>query len=220
MENMQYKQLKDQISRDLTPVQALAPTWKRACALFAVWALLILLVLFLFGIRPDSENLGPWLLWTLPLIQLLSAYAIVAVSIRWTIPGSAVPSSVLVGITLLGAAIHLAVSWFMFYLSPIGVEPDESTHAFTVCLVITLLLSLLPLITALVLSARGLPSRPAVLGLVFGFGCGLSAEAVWRLHCPYNSWNHILLSHTGAIIAAGLLGFVLSSLYFRRRNRK
>lgn len=217
MDDLQYKKLKDQIGQDLKPVQALAPPWKRALSLLGLWGLMVLLVLVLFGLRPDSEALDPWLLWGLPLIQLLSAYAIITFSIRRTIPGSAVASSVLVGITLAGAAIHLAISSVIFHFSPIGVEPGHGVHAAVVCLLITFFLSLFPLVTVLYFCTRGLPSRPAVLGLIYGLGCGLSAEAVWRIHCPYNSWDHILVSHTGAVLATGLLGFILSTLYFLRR---
>ena len=62
--------------------------------------------------------------------------------------------------------------------------------------------------------------RPLILGLVCGVGCGLSGEAIWRMHCHYNSWGHILSSHFGAIIAAGLIGFLIGFLSFRRRRLK
>ena len=220
MEDMQYEKLKDQIQYDMEPVKALAPPWKRASSLFIIWFFLAALVLLLFGLRQDTDALGPWLFWTLPLVQLFSAYAVAILGVRLTVPGSAVATSVLAGMLSLGVAVHLAVSWIIFHLSPVGVEPGKDFHASSVCLVITLCLSILPLVLALTLCSRGLTSRPVFVGLACGLACGLSAEAVWRLHCPYNNWSHILSSHTAAVLAAALVGWILSFIFFRRFSKR
>ncbi len=216
MEEMPFEKLKDRIEEDMAPVKSYAPPWRRASFLFGIWSLLGALVLLLFGLRQDANALGPWILWLLPLVQLLSAYALIILSIRLTIPGSAVATTILVALALLGVAVHLAVSWILVHLSPIGVELGEDLRASSVCLIITLCLSILPLVMALTLCSRGFPSRPIVVGLACGFACGLSAEAIWRLHCPYNAWSHILSSHTLAVLAAVLLGWILSLIFFRR----
>ena len=220
MEDMPFDKIKDQIQNDMEPVKPFAPPWRRASFLFGVWVFLVALVILVFGLRHDTDALGPWLFWILPLGQLLSAYAVIVLSVRLTVPGSAVATSVLAGLVFLGAAAHLAVSWIMFYLSPIGVEPGKDFHASSVCLIITLCLSILPLVTALTLSFRGLPTRPLVVGLACGFASGLSAEAVWRLHCPYNAWSHILTSHTVAVLAAVILGWVLSFVFSRHFSKR
>ena len=214
MEDTLYEYIKDRIGRDIKPVKPLGPPWKRASLLFGVWFIMVALVLVLFGLRPDTAALGPGLFWILPLIQLLSAYAVIVLCIRLTVPGSAVASSVMAGFVAFGVAVHLAVSWILFHLSPVEVEPGKDFHATSVCLIITFCLSILPLVPALALSRRGMPSHPAAVGLVCGFACGLSAEAVWRLHCPYNSWAHVLSSHTTAVLAAALLGWILSLIFF------
>ena len=220
MEDMQFEKLKNQIQSDMEPVKALAPAWKRASFLFVIWFFLAALVLLLFGLRQDTDALGPWLFWVLPLFQLLSAYAIVIISVRLTVPGSAVAPSVLAGLLSLGMTVHLAVSWIIFHLSPVGVEPGKEFYASSVCLVITLCLSILPLVLALVLCSRGLTYRPVVVGSACGFACGLSAEAIWRLHCPYNNWSHILSSHTAAVLAAVVVGWILSFIFFRRFSKR
>lgn len=220
MKEMPFEKLKDRIQEDMAPVKSYAPPWKRAFYLFGIWIFLIALILLLFGLRQDTDALGPWLYWLLPLVQLLSAYAVIIISVRLTVPGSAVATSILAALVLVGVALHLSVSWIMFHLSPIGVDPGKGFQASSICLAITLSLSLLPLLLALALCSRGLTSRPIVVGLACGFASGLSAEALWRLHCPYNSWSHILSSHTVAVLAAVVLGWLLSLIFFRRKPMK
>jgi hypothetical protein len=220
MEDMPFENLKDKIRKDMAPVKAFAPPWKRASFLFGIWFLLGVLVLLLFGLRHDADALGPWLFWLLPLIQLLTAYAVILLAVRLTVPGSAAAASVLAGLVLLGVAVHLAVAAIMFHFSPVEAAPGKDFHASAVCLIITFCISIFPLVPALILCARGLTSRPIAVGVASGFACGLSAEAVWRLHCPYNDWGHILSSHTLAILAAVVLGWILSFIFFRRLPKK
>jgi hypothetical protein len=220
MEDLLLNKLKDRMQRDMKPVRPLSSGWKRVSVLWAIWLGLALLVLLAFGLRRDHEAVGLWLVWILPLVQIVFAYSILVLSMRLTIPGSAVASSALAGTALLGAAAHLVVSSVIFHLSPAGVEPGHGVHASIVCFGLTLSLSLLPLAAVLYLCSRGFPSRPVILGLACGLGCGLSAEAVWRLHCPFNSWDHVLTSHTAAVAAAALLGWLGSAWYSRRRHNR
>lgn len=212
-----YRKVKDQIQNDMAPVQALAPLWRRVLPLLLVWVALIGLVLVLFGLRSDSDELGPWITWGFPMIQLLAAYTIVALALRLTIPGSSVSTSLLAFFALLGIAIHLAVSEIVFRLSPIRVEAGRELDLGLFCFFVTLFLGLIPSLLIIFLSRQGLTARPLYLGLVCGIGCGLSGEAIWKLHCHYNSWDHILGSHFGAVLAAGLIGFLVGFLSFRRR---
>lgn len=220
MEDMPFEKIKDRVRQDWGPIKPFAPPWKRSAFLFGVWLILAALNLTLFGPRPDADVLGPWYFWILPIVQLLSAYAVIVLGVRLTVPGSAAAPSVVAGLAFLGAAVHLAVSWMIFQISPVEVEAGRHILISLVCLVFTLSLSILPLVLALVMSRRGMPSRPAVVGLACGFACGLSAEAVWRMHCPYSSWSHILSSHTAAVLAAVLLGWILSLVFFRHYGKR
>ncbi len=217
-EDSMYKRVKDKIQQDMKPVQALAPVWKRILPLLLVWAILMGLVIILFGLRSDSQLLGPWITWGFPMIQLLAVYAIVILALRWTIPGSSVPASFLTFFILLGVAIHLVISEIVFHLSPIHVEANRELDLAIFCFITTLVLGLIPLFFVIFLFRQGLPSRPVFLGLVCGLGCGLSGEAIWRMHCHYNSWNHILSAHTGAILVTGIIGFLIGFRFFRRRR--
>jgi hypothetical protein len=217
-EDTLHKKIRDQIQQDIKPVHALAPIWRRAMFLLPLWLVLIGLVVAFAGLRSDSELLGPWIVWGFPVVQLLAAYAMVALALRLTIPGSSVSASFLSFLALLGIAIHLAIAGILFRLSPTRVEVNREADLTIICFVTTLVLSLIPSLFVIFAARQGLASRPLVLGFVSGAGCGLSGEAIWRMHCPYNDWNHILSAHFGAIIAAGLIGFLIGFLSFRRRR--
>jgi hypothetical protein len=217
-EDALYRELRNQIQSDLKPVRPMAPAWKRVSPVFAIWAILAGFVLLTLGLRRDVDALGSWVTWSLPLIQIMGAYTILTFALRLTVPASEISSSVLALLALFGIAMHLIISEIIFGLSPVPVEPGRERHLAAVCFAFTLVLGLVPLIFIGFLSNKGLPSRPGFLGLVCGLGCGLSGDAVWRLHCPYNSWDHILTAHSGAILATTLLGFCLGFLTANRRK--
>jgi hypothetical protein len=214
------KKIRDQIQHDMEPVRALAPIWRRVSPLLLIWLMLTGLVLVLLGLRSDSDLLGPWITWGLPVVQLLAAYLIVAFALRLTIPGSSVSASFLAFLAALGIAAHLAISEIMFRLSPSRVESNRELDLALICFFVTVVLGLIPSLYVVFLSRQGLVSRPLFLGLVCGIGCGLSGEAIWRLHCPYNSWEHILSAHMGAMLATGLIGFLIGFMFLRLRRHK
>jgi hypothetical protein len=217
-EDTLQKKIRDQIQQDIEPVHALAPVWKRAMPLVLIWLVLIGLVILLTGLRSDSDLLGPWIVWGFPAVQLLAAYAMVTLALRLTIPGSSGSVSFLSFLALLGIAIHLMISGVMFYLSPTHVEANREVGLALFCFATTFVLSLIPSLLVIYAARQGLVSRPLIVGLVCGAGCGLSGEAIWRMHCHYNSWDHILSAHFGAIVAAGLIGFLIGFLSLRRRR--
>jgi hypothetical protein len=220
IEDRLHRKIREKIQDDIEPVHALAPNWKRALPLLLIWVVLISLVIILNGLRRDSELLGHWVVWGFPAVQLLIAYTIVALALRFTIPGSSISASFLSLLTLLGVAVHLAISGIVFRLSPTHVEANQETGLSLFCFLVTFTLSLIPSLFVVYLARQGLASHRLFLGLVCGIGCGLSGEAIWRMHCHYSSWDHILSAHTSAILAAGLVGFLVGFLSFRRRRLK
>ncbi len=213
-----YEKIRDQIQHDMEPVRALAPLWKRVAPLLLIWLMLIGLVLVVFGLRSDSDLLGPWITWGLPVVQLLAAYAMLAFALRLTIPGSSISASFLAFLASLGIAVHLAIAEIVFRLSPSRVESSRELDLALICFFVTAFLGLIPSLYVVVLSRQGLASRPLFLGLVCGLGCGLSGEAIWRVHSPYNSWEHILTAHAGAILVTSVIGFLIGFLSLRRRR--
>jgi hypothetical protein len=114
----------------------------------------------------------------------------------------------------------VAISEIMFHASPTRVEPGAALRMTITCFAITLGLGLIPLILILNISRKGLPMKPKVLGFLCGLGSGLAAESVWRLHCPFNSWTHILASHSTAVLATALLGGLAGYCWEKRRLRE
>lgn len=219
-EDRLFEKIRNEVASDLEPVQPLGPPWKRAAILLPLWLLLVGIVLAVFGLRRDYHALGPWALWDLTLLQALAAYTAVALGVRLTVPGSLIPGSFLALIAVAASSIHWVVSGIMFHLSPTRVEPGREWTLALICFVVELCLGLVPLSVILSLARQGLPLRPIALGLVAGFGSGLAAEAAWRIHCPYNAWNHILISHSGAVLATALLGGLVGYLWNRHELKK
>jgi hypothetical protein len=212
------RKIRVQIQHEMKPVRALAPVRRRALPLLLIWPVLAGLVLMLFGLRSDSDVLGLGMTWGLPALQLLSAYAIIVLALRLTIPGSSAPASLLAFLALLGIAIHFVIAEMIFRVSPTRVEATSAHDIGLICFFVTLALSLIPSLFVIVLARQGLTPRPLFLGLVCGIACGLSGEAIWRMHCSYNAWDHILKSHSGPILAAGLIGFLIGFLSLRHRQ--
>ena len=210
------EKISKQIQRDFEPVQPLGPAHRRASLLLILWLVLVGIVLAVFGMRKDYNVLGPWTVWLLPLAQLFVGYIIVTLAIRSTIPDAATPTSLLILAVLLGISVHLAISEITFHLSPTWVEAGRLLPLAGICFVITLCLGLIPLFLMLFLCSKGFGSRPGFIGLISGFGCGLSAEAAWRMHCHYSAWNHVIFAHTGAVLFVTLLGWLIGYRYLRR----
>jgi hypothetical protein len=219
-EDRLFEKIRNEVASDLAPVRPLGPPWKRAAILLPVWLLLVGIVLAGFGLRRDYPALGPWVVWNLTLFQTLAAYTAVACGVRLSVPGSLIPRPFLALIAVAASAIHWLISGIMFHLSPTRVEPGHEWRLALICFAVELCLGLIPLAVLLSLSKQGLPLRPVALGLVVGFGSGLTAEAAWRVHCPYNSWEHILMSHSSAILATAILGGVLGYLWHRHELKK
>ncbi len=217
-EHKVHEKIRDQIRQDIKPVAPMAPAPRRAMPLLILWMALVAIVLAVFGMRSDYDTLGAAAAWSLPLLQLIAAYIIVTFALRLTVPGSAVPSSLVILAAFFGISVHLLISAVTFYMSPTYVEPSRVLPLFAICFSVTLCLGLIPLVMILFLCAKGFSSRPGIIGLVSGLGCGLTGEAAWRMHCHYSAGDHVLFAHLGAVLVTALLGWLLAYRYLRRRT--
>jgi hypothetical protein len=139
----------------------------------------------------------------------------VIVSLQTCIPGSIRNPAFQGGVGLTGLAVHWATSWFIFRLSPNWPGPDQEWHLGIACLLGIGMLGILALLFGFFLVRAGLPIRARSAGLLLGLGGGLAAEAAWRLHCPFSSWNHILVFHSGSIVIIVGVGMLLGWLWKR-----
>ena len=82
------------------------------------------------------------------------------------------------------------------------------------------MIGLLPLAIGLFLVARGLLHRPVLSGLSIGLASGLVAESLYRAHCPYSGFEHMLPWHSGAIVLMSMAGLVAGWVWSRRQTRE
>ena len=218
-EDKLFGKIRDAVASDLAPVRPLEPPWRRALILLFLWPFLVGIVLAAFGLRHDYDVLGAGIVWTSTFLETLAAYGIIAFGLRLTIPGSLVPAVFLWSLALMASFIHLIISGIMFHFSATRVKPSAVLSMTFTCFAITFFLGLVALTLILSISRKGLPMRPKSLGFICGLGSGLAAEAAWRIHCPFNSWNHILASHSTAVLATALLGGLVGYCWEKRRIR-
>jgi hypothetical protein len=183
----------------------------------ALWVFLSSFVLIAFGIRSDYEQLGWEATWGLALVQVLIAYVLTSTGLRLTIPGSNLSLTPLLLLMVLALGVQLGTFIVTGALSPVAAEMGQGTRLAFVCFFMTGCLALLPLGVVSALSVKGLPQRAVVIGLLCGLGGALSAEAAWRLHCPYSNWEHLLSAHFGGVLAISFLGAGLGYFWLSRR---
>jgi len=83
------------------------------------------------------------------------------------------------------------------------------------CLVLGVGLAVLPLVTSVVLVARGLPLRPALTGAIAGVSAGAFGLALLTLNCPVLEGPHLAVFHGGVLVLSLVTG-ALASLLIRR----
>ncbi len=170
-----------------------------------------------FGIRVDYEILGPRTAWALALTQLAVGYLLAIAGLRMVIPGALLAAGSVRLAAILAILSHVGIAAFTFQRSPVPVAEDRVWELWAICFLITFLMSLLPLAVAVAFASKGLPCNPIFVGTLCGLGAGLAGEAAWRMHCHYTSWEHILAAHTGAVLAAALVGALAGFLWQRRQ---
>lgn len=170
--------------------------------------------------RSDASTLGFGLLWGLTLLQLLMAYGVFYLVIRETLPGNAARPALWIAIFVAVILAQLGVSRVTFWSSPMVIEPERALRVGASCLYRMSLIGLPVLGLCLFLASRGLPLRPRVTGLASGLLGGLVAEAIYRTHCPFSHFDHMLPWHTGAVAVLGLAGFFAGAAWELTRVRR
>jgi len=219
-EDRLYEQLRQKLGDDFAPAKPLKASWKRALWIFPISLLYMGAILAIFHIRPDHVSLSPLVLWGFLILQVLACYLVLTASLQTSIPGAAKDPLVLAGVALTGLAAFFIASWIIFRVSPNWPSPGQEWKIGMACMSIIGILGILALLFGFILVRSGLPFRARTTGLLLGLGNGLVAEAVWRLHCPFSSWDHILFFHGGAVVVLMVAGIAIGRLWERKSLRR
>ncbi|MEJ2108372.1 MAG: NrsF family protein [Acidobacteriota bacterium] len=215
-EDRLYKQIRDTLKNDFVPVKPLKEAWKRAFWIFPLTLFCIVFTLEVFHLRPDYLNFHLMELWGFILLQVLACYFILSESLKTGIPGSFVSPFRLTVLGVIGPVVFLIASMLNYEINPSHPAAGQEWAMGMACISIVGGLGFLALLAGVLLSRSGLPFRAGTVGLLLGLSGGLTAEASWRLHCPFTSWDHVLVFHGGAIIILAAAGLAVGS-YWKRR---
>ena len=199
--------LRQTVTADLAPVRRLRHPAVRALAVLPLTIVLLVAAPIVFEPR-DLSSLGWMWSWGASLAQAFMGIALVAAGLREAVPGRSWSLPALVAWFALPALLLVAVTYGAWHASPV-VFPS-SFGVVAMCLGSSLVSGLPVIALSSILARRAWPIRPAVSGALAGFGAGLMADAGWRLFCGLSDPVHVLPSHLGSVIAAGLLGAVMS----------
>jgi hypothetical protein len=213
------ERLREMIASDLAPVRPLHPIWQRLLAVAAVATavLTVVLVVQRSHLRPDLGVLPMWLGWGATFLELIVGVLIIGLALRASIPGVATPSGIARTAMAVGIALQLLVAVATWMHSP-GMAPGAAWLAKGVgCLSHDGAFILPTFAVTMWLVFRAFPTRAPEAGLIGGFGAALTGDAVIHLLCPVSNLRHVLVWHTGALIGFAAIGWLVGTLWARRR---
>lgn len=210
-------ELRHAVARDLRPVRPLADPWRRALTVVPIAAVAMGMPFLYFRMR-DIGEIGASLAWVPIAVQILLAFGLLALALREAIPGRQLSRTTLVGLCMAGFGLHAVANFAIYLRLP---TPPHGSHfdAWLGCIQRESLIGLPVLFVVAWLAGRALPARPMLAGFLVGTGAGLAADSSWRLFCPVSIPGHVLLAHTGAVVALGLTGMLLGWVWDRVRER-
>jgi hypothetical protein len=217
--DLAFEKLRETLAEDFQPVKPLAEGWKRALWLVPLIFAFMEITLAIFHLRPDAERFPPAILFGLPLLQLCICYLLFSLSLESGIPGSLLSPAAAGALAILALGLFLLNSWITLRMDPASSSALEEPPAAYACISAIGLYGLAALALGFLLVRAGLPLRAGTAGWMLGLGSGLAAETTWHLHCPITGWNHILLSHGGAIVVLMGLGTALGLIWGKRFQR-
>ena len=217
-EDRLYEQIRERLRSAFDPVKPLKAAWDRALWIFPISLLYVAITLAIFHLRPDYMNLSPLVLLGFFLLQVLACYLVLVALLEACIPGSDKDPLILAGVGLMGSGIFLLASWITFRVSPNWPDPDHEFEMGMACMKIIGMFGILSLLFGFFLARAGRPFRAIATGLLLGLASGLIAEAAWRLHCPFSSWDHILVFHGGTVFLIIVVGMMIGYLWKRNAS--
>lgn len=205
----------------LAPVRPLAPVWQRAIVAAAVMAVAFAVAVSVMTLRPDMPHLPGWLSWGCSIVQVLLGALLLGLALRESVPGAAVPTGLVwlaVGSALLLQVVIGLATWKLgegavpYHMAPIGAQISCARN--------DLLMALPVLVAVLWMVFRALPLRAPVAGLLGGTGAAIAADAVTHLRCGMSDPRHVLVWHTGGMLAVMAVGWLFGLLWQRLQWRR
>ena len=209
-----------QVQESLEPVTPLASPSRRLLTFVPLALLLFLGPPMYYGWRGNLSLLPLWTSWGMSVIESLGGMALMALALRQAVPGLGVRAR-WIWMAFAGAALLFAsVSLITAHILPTPF-PDLSawTRVAWECVFMELPFSLPSLAVSAWLVARALPTRPALIGGVYGLAVGLMTDAGMRLFCSIDQPFHVFAAHGGAILLGATGGALTASIIERIKYR-
>jgi hypothetical protein len=203
------------IKSDLRPVKPLPSPARRALWLAPLVVLTLAAASPVFDLRGDASVLGWPLMWAPSVLQALLALLLIVLALRDAIPGRTLRASMVLLATAAVIGFSLVVTLRTWSVSPTTIVPHAVGFVGRICFVGTIAAALPLLVGAALLASRAFIVRPWSAGVLYGLGAGLGADAGWRLFCHYSDPSHVLLTHTGGVLATMLIGIVVAAGFAR-----
>jgi hypothetical protein len=209
------KKLRDAIERDLQPAR---PLWRpsvRALTLVPLAAAIVVGVPVLHAFRGDLDVIGLVRAWGLSIAQTALGLVVIALALRESIPGRALPSATLATTFAGGLAMPMLLVVLTSSRFDVGPAPGRGLFEGAACFKTSALAALPAILIAALLAARAFPLRPKLAGALYGLGAGLMADAGLRLFCDYSVPSHVLFAHGGAVAASMAAGAIVATIAAR-----
>ena len=211
-----FDDVRGEILDDIRPVKPLSSPWRRALV-FLPW-LVVCLLLISTRMRPDYGEVSKFLLWGGSVLFWASAFFLLVACMREAIPGSTISWKYLATGIAAALVVQVLIAAALHERSP---YPSPEQGIWRTIMACTGAISLLgaPLLTAgCILAVRGYLVRPTFAGVLLAVVAVVAAESVWRLHCPYTSPEHLILTHwLPFIVLAPAAGYLLARFSRQRR---
>ena len=205
------------IASDCRPVKPLAQHWRRCLPIAAVAAAIAGIALATIGLRSDLGDMPLWLSWGGFALGIGIGLILTALALREAIPGRALPTGVVIIAIASGVGFHLIVS----IMTSVEISENSVTGGSFMqgcgCFMHEFLFALPAFAITLWLIWRAMPTRSGVAGGLGAAGAAIIADSITHLQCPISRMDHILVWHTGAILAIVAIGW-LAGHFWPARN--
>jgi hypothetical protein len=208
--------LREQLASDYAQVTPLRSPFVRAAAVAPLALLVLAAAPLWFNVRVDAPRLGWLTLWGASVLQTLIGLLVVGAALRESVPGRSWSRGAIAVWIAIPIVIVVLVTMTSWQLSPIVLR-REWWLVTAICFGCSLASALPVVALSSILAVRAYPTRPAVAGLLLGFGSGLMADAGWRIFCHFSEPGHVLSAHLAAVVAAALVGSAAASWLSARR---